>query len=170
MSIISPLLKRMVFGDSVTCQVKYQTLNLILLQRQGLQISSISVSSSTLIWDSSDSPRRIILPRNPVLNPSVSLRVAPEVITALYIVDKNHYKEDSTCCMLSLFSRVQLFATLWTVARQAPLSMGFSRQWSGVGYHALLWIFLTQGLNPCLLCLLHWQAGSLPLAPPWETY
>ena len=26
-------------------------------------------------------------------------------------------------------------------------------------------IFLTQGLNPWLLCLLHWQAGSLPLAP-----
>ena len=36
-------------------------------------------------------------------------------------------------CMLSLFSRVGLFATLWTVALQAPLSMGFSRQeyWSG---------------------------------------
>ena len=33
---------------------------------------------------------------------------------------------------LSCFSRVQLFATLWTVAHQAPLSMGFSRQeyWS----------------------------------------
>ena len=30
--------------------------------------------------------------------------------------------------MLSSFSRVQLFATPWTVARQAPLSMGFSRQ------------------------------------------
>ena len=31
-------------------------------------------------------------------------------------------------------SRVQLFATPWTVAYQAPLSMGFSRQlyWSGV--------------------------------------
>ena len=27
-------------------------------------------------------------------------------------------------------------------------------------------IFLTQGLNPCLLRLLHWQAGSLPTAPP----
>ena len=26
-------------------------------------------------------------------------------------------------------------------------------------------IFLTQGLNPRLLCLLHWQVGSLPLAP-----
>ena len=27
-------------------------------------------------------------------------------------------------------------------------------------------IFPTQGLNPYLLCLLRWQAGSLPLAPP----
>ena len=30
--------------------------------------------------------------------------------------------------MHCLFSHVRLFATLWTVARQAPLSMGFSRQ------------------------------------------
>ena len=30
--------------------------------------------------------------------------------------------------MLSRFSRVQLCVTLWTVARQAPLSMGISRQ------------------------------------------
>ena len=39
----------------------------------------------------------------------------------------------TTCvCMLSLFSRVRLFATLWVVAQQVPLSMGFSRQeyWS----------------------------------------
>ena len=36
--------------------------------------------------------------------------------------------------MLSCFSHVQLFATLWTVAHQALLSMGFSRQkyWSGL--------------------------------------
>ena len=27
-------------------------------------------------------------------------------------------------------------------------------------------IFLTCGLNPCLLCLLYWSVGSLPLAPP----
>ena len=33
-------------------------------------------------------------------------------------------------------SRVQLFATLWTVAHQAPPSMGFSRQeyWSGLPF------------------------------------
>ena len=37
-------------------------------------------------------------------------------------------------CMLSRFSPVGLFATLWTVAHQAPLSMKFSRQeyWSGL--------------------------------------
>ena len=36
--------------------------------------------------------------------------------------------------MLSHFSRVRLFATPWTAARQAPLSMGFSRHeyWSGL--------------------------------------
>ena len=32
------------------------------------------------------------------------------------------------CCVLSHFSHVQLFATSWTVAHQAPLSMGFSRR------------------------------------------
>ena len=39
-------------------------------------------------------------------------------------------------CMLNCFSCVQLFATLWTVVLQAPLSMGFSRleYWS-----RLLW-------------------------------
>ena len=33
-------------------------------------------------------------------------------------------------------SRVRLFATPWTVAYQAPLSMGFSRQgyWSGLPF------------------------------------
>ena len=35
-------------------------------------------------------------------------------------------------CMLSCFSHVQLFVMLWTMARQAALSFGFSRQeyWS----------------------------------------
>ena len=37
-------------------------------------------------------------------------------------------------CMLGRFSHVQLFATIWTVVCQAPLSKGFSRQeyWSGL--------------------------------------
>ena len=39
-------------------------------------------------------------------------------------------------CIWSYFSCVQLFATLWTVACQVPLSMGFSRQeyWSGLPF------------------------------------
>ena len=38
--------------------------------------------------------------------------------------------------MVSRFSHVQLVATLWTIARQASLSMGFSRQkyWSGLPF------------------------------------
>ena len=38
--------------------------------------------------------------------------------------------------MLSSFSRVQLCVTPWTVAGQAPLSMGLSRQeyWSGLPF------------------------------------
>ena len=38
---------------------------------------------------------------------------------------------------------------------------------TGVGCHALLQgIFLTRESTLCLLCLLHWQADSLSLAPP----
>ena len=37
-------------------------------------------------------------------------------------------KQHTYVCVLSHFIRVQLFVTLWTVAAQASLSMGFSRQ------------------------------------------
>ena len=49
-------------------------------------------------------------------------------------------------------------------ARQAPQSMGFSRQeyWSGLPF-LLQGIFLTQGSKLRRLCLLPWQADSLPL-------
>ena len=44
-----------------------------------------------------------------------------------------HLNEWMNVCMLS---HVHLFANLWTVARQAPLSIGFSRQeyWSGLPF------------------------------------
>ena len=56
------------------------------------------------------------------------------------------------------------FATPWTVAHQAPLSVGFPRQeyWCRVGCH-----FLLQGILPDPrikpIDLLHWPADSLPL-------
>ena len=38
---------------------------------------------------------------------------------------------------------------------------------TAVGFHVILQgIFLTQVSNSCLLRLLHWQAGFLPLATP----
>ena len=46
-----------------------------------------------------------------------------------------HFKQVfiTLACVLSCFSHVQLGVTLWTVACQAPVFMGFSRQeyWSG---------------------------------------
>ena len=55
-------------------------------------------------------------------------------------------------CMLSHFSRVQLFATLWTIPYLAPLSKGFSRQeyWSRL---------------PCSPLLDHPNAGIKPMSP-----
>ena len=46
---------------------------------------------------------------------------------------------------------------------------------TGLGYHDLLQgIFMTRGSNQSLMRLLHWQAGSSPLAPPgkqaWTAY
>ena len=44
----------------------------------------------------------------------------------------------------------------WTAAHHAPLSLGFFRQEYWSGCHFLLQgIFLTQGLNPYLLCLMY---------------
>ena len=52
-------------------------------------------------------------------------------------------------------SHVRFFEIPWTVAPQAPLSMGFSRKNTGMDCHFLLQgIFPTQGSNQCLL---HWQ-------------
>ena len=65
---------------------------------------------------------------------------------------------------------LQLCRTLWTIAWQALLSIGFSRQeyWS--------WLpFPSQGYIPDaeiehMPHLLHWQAGSLPPAPPGKPF
>ena len=68
-------------------------------------------------------------------------------------------------CMLSHFSCVQLFANLWTVAHEAPLSKGFSEQ----EYWSVLLCsppgLPDPGIELMFLTFLHWQAVSLPLAP-----
>ena len=72
-----------------------------------------------------------------------SLQFADEEIKVrvVKLLAQNHWpsmsEPKSACvhtCLLSHFSHVQLFATLWTVAHQASHSMGFFRQeyWSGL--------------------------------------
>ena len=56
-----------------------------------------------------------------------------------------------TLCMLSRFSRVQLFVTLWTVTHSLLCPWDSPGKNTGLGGHSLLQgIFLTQGLNPSL--------------------
>ena len=78
------------------------------------------------------------------------------------------YSKASQSHVCYVLSCVQLFAAPWTIVCQVALSMEFSRQeyWSVWCHFLLQGIFLIQGLNPCLLCLQHWQASSLPLVPP----
>ena len=61
-------------------------------------------------------------------------------------------------------SRVHLFATPWTVAYQAPLSMGFSRQeyWSRLPFPSP-GDLPDPGMGPGSLAL---QADALPSEPP----
>ena len=60
------------------------------------------------------------------------------------------------CTVLSRFSCVRLFVTLWTIAHQAPLFMDFSRQeyWGGLSFPSP-GDLPTQGSNLRLLYFLH---------------
>ena len=62
------------------------------------------------------------------------------------------------CAVLSFFNHAQLFATLWTINCQAPLSMGFSSQgyWSGLPCPPC-GTFLTRDPNLRLLQLLRFR-------------
>ena len=68
-----------------------------------------------------------------------------------------------------LLSSVNSFVTPWTVACQAPLSMGFPKQefWSGLPFPSP-GIFLIQGLNLCPLIdmwvLYHWATWEVQVS------
>ena len=66
------------------------------------------------------------------------------------------------CICVPSCSVMSDFATPWTLAWQASLPWDFPGWNTGVGCQFLLQgIFPTQGSNPHLLCLLHWQVESL---------
>ena len=83
-------------------------------------------------WRRAQQPTPVFLPGGPsCLESTGSQRAGHDRAT------KHTDTTDSTdviTCMFSHFSRVRPFETLWTVARQAPLSMGCPRQehWRGL--------------------------------------
>ena len=81
-------------------------------------IASFLPSFSSALWDP---------PCSPTSTANVIVKLLTETLVSLLFI---------YVCALSCFSRVQFFVTPWTVARQAPLSMGFSRQedWSGLPF------------------------------------
>ena len=72
------------------------------------------------------------------------------------------------CVDAKLFQLCLILCDLWTVARQAPLSMGFSRQeyWSGPPPQDLP----NPGIKPVSPASPALQAGSLPTGPPGKPY
>ena len=118
---------------------------------------------------------RIITNRSPVM-----FIAAPSVYTVHQLLIQNLGREvkfrdnvnnSSVCVPVSgyvctwvgcVLSCIRLLVAPWTVALQAPLSLGFSRQEYSSGFAiSFRGIFPTQGSN---LHLLHWQVDSLPLS------
>ena len=97
------------------------------------------------------------------LQSGICSRISPPALAVdvclMYIDTYTHCECMRACSVVS--------DSLWPhglIAYQALLSREFSRQEYGAGCHFLLQgISPTQGSNPCLFRLLHWQADSLPL-------
>ena len=72
-------------------------------------------------------------------------------------------------CVCCHFSRLQLFATLWTIACQAPLPMGFSKQeyWSGLPGHPP-GDLLDPGIKPTFLMTYALAGRFFTTSTTWE--
>ena len=125
------------------------------------------------------------MPREPVDSPQLrdALRACSTAGPIVRVGEKAALDRQGPCscgaddlvrvaCVLGRFRRVRLFPTLWTVARQAPLSMGFSRQeyWSGLPYPSpgdLPDPGINQAHAFCISCigrwvLYHWHHWGAP--------
>ena len=69
-----------------------------------------------------------------IISTTVGKNSLEEMESSLQSTKESKYSVCVYVYALSHFSHFQLFANLWTIAHQAPLSMGFSRQkyWSGL--------------------------------------
>ena len=91
-------------------------------------------------------------------------------IMPIYVNFRGHLCTGGGGCGLVAKSSLTL-ATLWSVAFQVPLSVGFHRQeyWTGLPFPSPRDL-LNPGIEPMSLGLLHWQADSLMTEPPVSIY
>ena len=95
-----------------------------------------------------------------------------------YIINEflPHAKINLSQLYLDKLMCVHVWSLQWCITLCNPMECGLpgssvhgilqARILEWVAMPLLQGIFPTQGLNPGLLCLLHWQAGSLPLVLP----
>ena len=128
--------------------------------RVGQDWSHLAAAAAVESWNHSFSKSVATPPPNwPDVQSSKSSFTASLVVTwhigSQWAYFCTKYIVASIKCMWVLVSRIQFFRTSWTVALQAPRN--FPGKNTRVGCHFLLQgIFLTQGLNLCLLHILHW--------------
>ena len=94
-----------------------------------------------------------------------------KTLTLFSLNPHNYPAEVGTAVPVLQISKLNLSVVSDSVRPRGPQSTRLLCLWDssgkniGVGCHVLLQgIFLTQGLNRCLLHLLHWQADSLPVS------
>ena len=100
-----------------------------------------------------------------IIIPALAIKLIIYWVISLFEVLEWFYY--NTACTLSRFSHVRLFATLWTVSPPSSSVQGILQA------RILEWVAMPYSRGPSWprdqthisLHLLHWQAGSLPLAP-----
>ena len=166
------------------CQIQllcYLTLSLWLLLKQCKNVRSFHLCflsptpdrEPLSIWSSRFLIRGTQFLR---LQPVLCFRPQPGRIKTIFLFPPNSVSIISclwwACVQGKLFSNIWLFATLWTIAHQVPLSIGFSKQeyWSGLPCPPPRDL-PAPGSNLISYIYLYWQVGSLLLGPVvkgWE--
>ena len=108
----------------------------------------------------------------PITNLSYNRKFVPvDLLHPLHLPCNPSLWQQPVCSLLLLIwfvlSHVRLFVPLWSVAHQAPLSMGYSRQeyWSGLPFPPLGYL-PDPGMEPLSPMSPALQADSLPVRLP----
>ena len=97
-------------------------------------------------------------------------QISPSLLPTFHCPESvTQFVRSSCTCVLSLFNLVLFIATPWTIARQACLSVGFSRQkyWSGFPFPSP-GDLSGSGIEPKCLTSPASAAGFFTTSTPWE--